>query len=156
MALLARARQSATAPGKSGTLSSDRHSRGIRDMFPNQDPPAGWPKPRRSATRVLSVVGFGLMALTTAAVAVSAIVTGDITHALIFAVGAVLFAHLVGLSVSTLRKPGPATHQPSPGLTDQGESGLAFLYSRWAYYWLSSVLVAVVLISAGFVVAFVE
>ncbi|WP_412743690.1 hypothetical protein [Krasilnikovia sp. MM14-A1004] len=129
-------------------------SGGVRDMFPNQDPPAGWPKPHRSVTRVLSAVGFTLLTLITAAVAVSAVVTGDLAQALTFAVGTVLFAHLVGLVVSLMRQAAPATHEPSVGFNDQGERGLAFPYSRWAYYWLSSVLVAVLLVDAGLAVQF--
>jgi hypothetical protein len=123
-------------------------------MLPNQDPPAGWPKPRRSATRVLTVAGFSLLALITAALVVSAVITGEIAEALIFAVVTLMFAHLVGMSVSTMRRPAPATDQPPAGVTDQGERGLAFPYSRWAYYWLTAVLVMVVLFLAGFAVAF--
>ena len=90
------------------------------------------------------------------AVVVAAIVVADITQALISAASAVMFAHLVGMSVSSMRQLGPATHTPTAGLTDQGERGLAFSYSRWAYYWLSSVLVMVVLFDIGFVVAFAQ
>jgi hypothetical protein len=53
-----------------------------------------------------------------------------------------------------MRRPAPSTGQPVAGLTDQDERGLAFAYSRWAYYWLSAVLVTVVFGAVGFAVAF--
>ncbi|GAB1690918.1 hypothetical protein [Krasilnikovia sp. M28-CT-15] len=125
-------------------------------MFPTQDPdpPASWPKPHRSVTRVLSVAGFTLLTLITAVVVVSAVTTGEIAQALFFTVGTVMFAHLVGLTAISMRHPAPTTYQRSVGRTDQGEGGLDFPYSRWAYYWLSSVLAGVVLIAAALAVEF--
>jgi hypothetical protein len=124
------------------------------DMLPHQDPPEGWPKPSRSATRVLSAAGFCLITLISVAVVISALATRDIALALIFALGAVLVGHLAGASLSFLRQRRPATDQPVVGVTDQGEQGLAFSYSRWPYYWLSAVLAVVALFAATFAVAF--
>ena len=73
-------------------------------MFPNQAPPPDWPKPYRSVARVFSVVGFALLALITAAVLVSAIITGDTMVALGSVVGVLLLVHLTGMSVSILRQ----------------------------------------------------
>jgi hypothetical protein len=121
-------------------------------MFPHQGPPDGWPKPRRSAMRVLSAAGFSLLTLITAAVVISAIVTGDHAQAVIFAAGVLLFGHLAGMSISFLRHPRPATDHPVVGVDDRGETGLAFPYARWPYYWLSAVLVLVALFAAGFAI----
>jgi hypothetical protein len=118
-------------------------------MFPHQGPPDRWPKPGRSAIRVLSAVGFTLLTLITAVVVVSAIATGDITQAVIFAVGVLLFGHLAGMSISFLRHPRPAAGPPAAGVNDQGEMGMAFPYSCWPYYWLSAVLVLVALFAIG-------
>jgi hypothetical protein len=90
-------------------------------MLPNQDPPAGWPKPHRSAGRVLSVVGFTLLAVITAAVVVADATTGDAGQAVIFSVAVLMFAHLAAMAVSTLRRPTPSTRPPAAGRTDQGE-----------------------------------
>ncbi|HET6481056.1 MAG TPA: hypothetical protein VFG35_13610, partial [Actinoplanes sp.] len=144
----------ATPPRKSGTPSSDRLRRGGRDMMPNQDPPAGWPRPRRSAGRVASVAGFALLTLITAAVVAADVATGEAVQALIWAVAVLMFAHLAGMSASMLRRPAPSTQPLASGTTDEGESGLAFAYSRWPYYWLCAVLVAVALFAAGLAVVF--
>jgi hypothetical protein len=123
-------------------------------MLPQQDPPDGWPKPARSPQRVLSVALFGVLTVIAVAVTVSAAAVGEVGQALIFGLGAVLFGHLTGMSVSSLRQPPPSDRRPSTGITDRGERGLAFPYSRWAYYWLSSVLVMIVLVAAGLAVGF--
>jgi hypothetical protein len=121
-------------------------------MFPNQGPPEGWPRPRRSAMRILSAVGFSLLTLITAAVAVSAVATGDGTQAVTSAVGVLLFGHLAGMSISFLRRPRPAAGGPRSGANDRGETGMAFPYAIWPYYWLSAVLVLVALFAVGFAV----
>jgi hypothetical protein len=125
-------------------------------MLPNQDPPDGWPKPHRSAGRVLSVAGFTLLALVAATVVIGDAVSENVAQALVFAVPALLFAHLAGMAVSIVRHPAPSTQPPTAGVTDQGERGLAFGYSRWAYYWLSAVLVLAVLVSVELAVGFAQ
>jgi hypothetical protein len=111
-------------------------------MFPNQqDPPAGWPKAHRSVLRVLSAAGFVVLTLVTASVAVAAVATGDVTDAIIFGVGAVVMAHLAGMSINIMQRPRPADHPPVTDVDDRGETGLAFRYAFWPYYWLSVVFV---------------
>jgi len=66
-----------------------------------------------------------------------------------FGLGVLLFGHLAGMSISFLRSPRPAASQPAVGVTDQGESGLAFPYARRAYYWLTSMLVLIVIFFVG-------
>ncbi|MFF5288929.1 hypothetical protein [Paractinoplanes globisporus] len=121
-------------------------------MLPNQEPPAGWPRPRPTVTRIVSLAGFALLTVIAAAVLVSAVTTGDVARSVVLAFVTLMFGHLVGLIVSMLRRPAPAAGPPAAGVTDQGERGLAFRYSRWAYYWLGAVLVTVVLSLAGFAV----
>jgi hypothetical protein len=123
-------------------------------MMPNEDPPANWPKPSRSAGRVLSAVGFGLLALITAAVVIADFVVGDYGQGLIWAVAALMFAHLSGLAASMLRRPAPADPPPTAGFTDEAERGLAFAYARSPYYWLCVVLAAAGLFAVGFAIVF--
>src|SRR5919205_729572 len=119
-------------------------------MIPQQDPPAGWPKPSRSLTRTLTTAFFGLITLLMVAVVVAAIATADLRQAATFALGAVLLGHLTGMSISMLRRPRPATHPPTVDRTDQGERGAAFRYSRWSYYWLCMVIGSGGLLVLGF------
>jgi hypothetical protein len=121
-------------------------------MLPDQDPPAGWPKPSWSLGRVLTAVFFGLVTLVMVAVVVAAIATADLREAITFGLGAVFLGHVTGMSVSMLRRPRPATHPPAVDRTDQGEQGAAFRYSRWSYYWLCMVLGSGGLLVLGFAV----
>ena len=121
-------------------------------MLASHDPPDGWPKPARSAQRVVSVALFGVLTVVALAVTVSAVAVAEVGQAVIYGLGALLFGHLTGMSISSLRQPPPSAGQPSIGVTERGERGLAFRYSRWAYYWLSSVLVLTVLVAAGLAV----
>lgn len=118
-------------------------------MLPNQDPPAGWPKPSGAPRRVSSIVFFSLFTLLCAVVTVTAIGAGQFDQVAFFGLGVLLFGHLAGMSISFLRSPRPATSQPPTGVTDQGERGLAFPYARLAYYWLTSVLVLIVIFFVG-------
>jgi hypothetical protein len=109
-------------------------------MFPNQDdPPAGWPKAHRTVLRVLSAAGFIVFTLITAAVTADAIATGDVADALIFGAGTLVLAHLAGMSINIMQRPRPADHPPVADVNDQGETGLAFRYAFWPYYWLAVV-----------------
>jgi hypothetical protein len=122
----------------------------------DNDPPAGWPKPHRSVFRVVSVSVLTLVAVVTATVAVSAVMTGEVAQALVFGIGAILLGHLVGMSISALRRRAPGPLDGSLGVTDDGEQGLAFPYARWSYYWLSVVLALVAVLAAGFAAVMVQ
>jgi hypothetical protein len=121
-------------------------------MQPNPDLPAGWPRPRRSAVRVLAAVFLGLISGLVALVAVASVVTGDLVEAAGFGVAAVLAGHVAAIGVTGLWRPRPAAGPPSAGVTDQGESGLAFPYARLPYYLLTTTLVLVALLAASFAV----
>jgi hypothetical protein len=118
-------------------------------MFPNQDPPAGWPKPSGAARRVSSIVFFSLCTLLNVVVAVTAIGDRQFDQVAFSGLGVLLFGHLAGMSISFLRSPRATTSRPAVGVTDQGERGLAFPYARRSYYWLTSVLVLIVIFFAG-------
>jgi hypothetical protein len=122
-------------------------------MLPNQDVPAGWPRPKRSARRVFSAVFLTLTALVIALAAIIVGLAGDVLPALGFAVGALLVGHVAGMSISMLRAPRPASGPPSTGVTDQGEPGIAFPYAWMSYYWLTATLVLIVLGAIGFAIA---
>jgi hypothetical protein len=121
-------------------------------MPPNPDPPAGWPVPRRSAVRVLATVLLGLITVLIVVVAVAAAVTGDVVQAAAFGAGAVLTGHVTAIGVTGLRRPRPAGGPPTAGVTDQGETGLAFPYARLPYYLLTVTLGLVALFAVGFAV----
>jgi hypothetical protein len=142
---------SATPRRNSGTVSSDS-GQGVRDMHPNQDPPAGWPAASRTAVRLLSAAFLGLITLIIALVTVAAAVTGDVTQVVVFGLGAILVGHITGIAISGMRSPRPAADVRAIGETDQGEKGLAFPYARWPYYWLSVTLAIIALFAAGFAV----
>ncbi|GAA0462921.1 hypothetical protein Ade02nite_29560 [Paractinoplanes deccanensis] len=114
--------------------------------------PEDWPRPPRSARRVLTAAGLVVFALLLVFVTVGAAADGDAGAALLLGAGAVLLAHVAGLSVSLLRRPRAAVGGPAEGVTDQGEKGRAFRYSRWPYYWLSVTLGAAVVLAAGYAV----
>ncbi|GGL00911.1 hypothetical protein [Mangrovihabitans endophyticus] len=82
--------------------------------MPDQEPPAAWPQPHRSADRVLAVVGFVLLALLTAVLAVAAAVAGDIVMAIVLLLATVMFGHVAGLALSTLRRPAPPAGWSAP------------------------------------------
>jgi hypothetical protein len=119
-------------------------------MNPNQDPPAGWPAPRRTTRSVLSAAFLILFTLVITPVAVAAAVTGDIAQVVVFGLGAVLGVHLTGLVMSGLRTPRPTSDVRVIGQTDQGGKGLAFPYARGPYYWLSATLTTAALLAADF------
>ncbi|GGL18915.1 hypothetical protein [Mangrovihabitans endophyticus] len=122
-------------------------------MLPNpEDPPAGWPKARRSALRVLAAAGFAVLTVITAAVAVSAVAAGDVAGAITFGMGAIVLAHLTGMSVNIMQRPRPADHPPVTDVNDHGETGLAFRYAFWPYYWLSVVFAFFTLGAAAFAI----
>jgi hypothetical protein len=121
-------------------------------MHPNQDPPEGWPAPRRTAVRVLSAAFLILITLGIALVAVAAVVTGDVLQIVVFGLSAILGLHITGIAISGLRSPRPVAEVRVIGETDLGEKGLAFPYARQPYYWLSVTLAIVALLSAGFAV----
>ena len=111
-------------------------------MVMGQEPPAGWPGAgsRRRSGPVL----FAVLTLLTLALTVAAIDAGDVEQIALWGLGTLLFGHLTGMSISFLRTPPPATGPPAAGLTERGERGLAFRYSRAAHYWLASLLVLLV------------
>ncbi|MCA2216256.1 hypothetical protein [Jidongwangia harbinensis] len=119
-------------------------------MDQNQDPPAGWPAPRRTAVRVLSAAFLTVVTAGLALAAVATAVTGDAVPAVVFGLSAVLGAHIAGIAISGLRSPRPADDVRVLGETDKGEKGLAFPYARGPYYWLSVTLALVVLLAGGF------
>lgn len=116
----------------------------------NPEPPTGWPAPHRSAVRVLAAVFLGLISGLIAVVSVAAAVTGDAVESIGFGLAAILAGHVTAIGITGLRRPRPATERPSAGVNDQGESGLAFPYSRLQYYLLTVTLVLVALLAAGF------
>lgn len=116
------------------------------------DPPTGWPAPRRSVGRVLATVFLALISCLIAVVSVAAAVTGDAVESVGFGLAAILAGHVTAIGITGLRRPRPASEPPSTGVNDQGESGLAFPYSRLPYYLLTTTLALVVLLAAGFAV----
>ncbi|GAA3621599.1 hypothetical protein GCM10022223_43120 [Kineosporia mesophila] len=121
-----------------------------------EDPPADWPKPHRSIGRIGSVVLFALLAILFAILTVDEVLHGTLWQVLVWAGGMLLLVHLTGLTVSLMHRPRQASGPPSRGTNDQGEEGLAFPYSRWAYYWLSVVLGACAIGCFGYAVAAVR
>jgi hypothetical protein len=121
-------------------------------MLPDQSLPPGWPKPMRSFGRALTGVFFGLVALLMFVVVAAAIATGDPLQVATFGLGAILLGHLSGLAIAMARRPRPNDKPPTAGVTDEGEEGTAFPYSRWQYYWLSMVLGSGGLLVVGFAV----
>ena len=113
------------------------------------DPPAGWPRAHRSPFRVLSAAGFLILTVITAAVAVT---SGDAVDAIVFGVGAIFLGHLTGMAVNIMQRPRPADHPPVAGTDDRGETGVAFRYAFWPYYWLVSVFALFALGAAAFAV----
>jgi MFS family permease len=119
-------------------------------MLPDQNPPPGWPKPKRRFGRVLTAGFLGVLAALMALVVAAAITTGDLLQAVTYGLGAVLLGHGAGMAINMVRSHRPAGDPPGIGTTDENEQGIAFSYSRWSYYWLSMVLGSTGLLAAGF------
>lgn len=118
-------------------------------MVLDQDLPPGWPKPPGAARRLSATVLFGLFGVLCLVITAAGIDTREFRQAAVFGIGAIGFAHLAGMSLSLLRRQGPAVTKPAADVTDQGERGLAFRYAKQPYYWLTSVLVLVALLLAA-------
>lgn len=121
-------------------------------MIPDQNPPPGWPKPERRVGRMLTAGFFGLLTLLMVFVVAAAVTTGDLLEAVTYGLGAVLVGHATGMAINMVRSHRPTDKPPTAGVTDQGEKGIAFPYSRWQYYWLSTVLGSTGLLAIGFAV----
>src|SRR4051794_30245311 len=118
-------------------------------MLPNQDPPAGWPKPTGAPRRLSSILFFSLCTVLSAVVTVAAIDARQFDQVAFFGLGVLLFGHLAGMSISFLRSSRPTASRPVAGTTDQSERGVAFPYGRSPYYWLTAVLVLIVIFFVG-------
>ena len=119
----------------------------------NPEPPTGWPAPRRSVVRVLNAVFLGLISLLIAVAAVAATVTGDTGQAVLLAFTAILGGHISAIAVTSMWRPRPAADGHSLGVTDHGDSGLAFRYARLPYYLLTVTLAMALPLATGFAVA---
>lgn len=115
--------------------------------------PDGWPRPHRSIGRLFGVLVFAVFTLLCVALVVVALLSGAPWRALIWALGAVLMADVTCLVGSLLIRPGQVDPTPVRAMNDRGVSGVAFVYSRWPYLWLSVALGGFVLILAGYTVA---
>ncbi|MEU4690009.1 hypothetical protein [Actinoplanes sp. NPDC023714] len=113
-------------------------------MHPYPDPPLGWPKPRRSAVRVLASVFLGLVSVLLAV----AVPAGDFAEASGYGLTAVVAGHVAAIGITGLWRPRPAGNGHVTGVTDQGEKGRAFSYARLPYYLLTVTLAGTVLLAA--------
>jgi hypothetical protein len=95
------------------------------------------------------IVFFAVFTLLCLAITVSAIGAKQFNEVATYGLGTILFGHLTGMSISFYRTPQPASGPPLVSVTDQGERGLAFRYSRLAYYWLVALLVLLIIFFAG-------
>ncbi|WP_430785776.1 hypothetical protein [Actinoplanes sp. G11-F43] len=118
-------------------------------MRSNADPPDGWPRPRRSAGRVLGVVVAGLVS---GLLAVAAAGAGDVLEGAGFALAAALAGHVAAIGINILRPPRAAAGGRRIGVTEAGERGPAFPYARLPYYLLGATLLLTALLAAGFAV----
>jgi hypothetical protein len=121
-------------------------------MQSNTDPPAGWPKPSRSAFRILSSVFLALITAVIALVAVASATTGDTVEAIGFGLAAVLTVHVTAIGLTALWRPRQATGNPPTGVNDQGEQGPAFPYARLPHYLLAATVTLAMVLATGFTV----
>ncbi|MGC5020502.1 hypothetical protein [Micromonospora sp. DT47] len=109
--------------------------------------------PRWSPLRLLALLFFVGMLLCALGIAVSAVGDRDGSGVVLGVAGAVLFAHLLGfLAVVWLPRRRSARHVTS-ARTPDGTVGVRFGYSRWAYYWMTALLVLCLAIGAAVVLA---
>ncbi|GAB3282707.1 hypothetical protein GCM10027456_76760 [Kineosporia babensis] len=104
-----------------------------------EDPPAGWPKPYRSIGRIATVMLFALLTALSLWLVWDDLGHGPHLATLNWVLAALLFGHIMGLTLHTMRWPKSPAGNPARGVNDQGEPGVMFVYSGWAYYWLCAV-----------------
>lgn len=122
-------------------------------MGSEREAPVGWPCPRRSFGRVLTVVVAWVFATAGWVMfAVLAVGGGGFGDLLTMLVSAAFFSLVGAVVASRMRQPRPVLGELVRGVDGRGESGVAFGYAVRPYLWNVGFVAVITLALAGFTV----